>query len=103
MICGSKYAVLGTVNYYVQNEDGGHYITYFFPSPNECLTIHESESKPQWKKPDFDAESVIVALQKIDGKLDWLICTKKLKITIFTHFLFQILMVIQKVAQIVRI
>ena len=69
VICGSKYAVLGTVNYYVQNEDGGHYITYFFPSPNECLTIHESESKPQWKKPDFDAESVIVALQKIDGEM----------------------------------
>ena len=53
------------LNYYIQNEDGGHYITYFFPSPNECLTIHEYESKPQWKKPDFDTETVIVALAKI--------------------------------------
>ena len=64
-LLGFQYAVLGTVNYYIQNEDGGHYITYFFPSPNECLTIHEYESKPQWKKPDFDTETVIVALQKI--------------------------------------
>ena len=64
-LLGFQYAVLGTVNYYIQNEDGGHYITYFFPSPNECLTIHEYESKPQWKKPDFDTETVIVALAKI--------------------------------------
>ena len=68
---GSKYALLGTVNYYVQKEEGGHYITHFFPTQNECLSIHESESRPQWKKPDFDAESVIVALQKIGGNVSF--------------------------------
>ena len=61
---GSEYRCIGTVNYNVENEDGGHYVTYLFPSINECLRIHETDATIQWKRPDFDNETVIVALQR---------------------------------------
>ena len=61
---GSEYRCIGTVNYMVENEDGGHYVTYLFPSINECLRIHETDATIQWKRPDFDNETVIVALQR---------------------------------------
>ena len=62
---GYKYDCLGAVNYFVENDDGGHYITYLFPSAHECLRIHETDAKIQQKKPDFDNETVIVALKQI--------------------------------------
>ena len=62
---GFKYACFGTVSYMLEEEDGGHYVTYLFPSSNECLKIHETEAKCQWRRPDFDTETVLVALQQI--------------------------------------
>lgn len=64
-VFGKRFGVLGVVNYMLDNEDGGHYVTCLFPSQNEILKVHELESKSHWKKPDFDTETVIVALQGI--------------------------------------
>ena len=64
---GHQYRCLGTINYKLDIEEGGHYVTYLFPSNNECTIVHEMEAKTQWKKPDFDTETVIVALKKIDS------------------------------------
>ena len=47
------------MNYKLNIEEGDHYVTYLFPSNYECTTVHEME------KPDFDTETVIVALKKI--------------------------------------
>ena len=49
----------------VENEDGGHYLTYLFPTDTECLRVHETDAKIQWKRPDFDNDTVIVALKQI--------------------------------------
>lgn len=62
------YKVIGTINYMLDNEDGGHYVTYLFPTFDEYLKVHELETKYlQWRKPDFDTETVIVALEKLQG------------------------------------
>ncbi len=73
---GFRFAVLGTVNYKLDNDDGGHYVTYLFPSNSELLKIHEIEHKTIRRKPDFDSDTVVIALQKIgkqfDGKEIWI-------------------------------
>ena len=65
-LLGSQYGCLGTINYKLDSEEGGHYVTNLFPSPNECLKVHELEAKCSWKKPDFDTETVIVVLKRIE-------------------------------------
>lgn len=49
----------------LDNEDGGHYLTYLLSSPSECIKVHETEFKTQWRRPDFDTETVIVALVEL--------------------------------------
>ena len=64
-LLGAEYEVFGTINYMLENEDGGHYITYLFPSAHEVLRVHEIEAKTMPRKPDFDTETVIVALKRV--------------------------------------
>ena len=80
---GFQYACLGTVNYMLEDEDGGHYVTYLFPSPSECLKIHETESKCQWRRPDFDTETVLIAFQQTGN---YLLSTTPLPISIQRYF-----------------
>ena len=58
-LLGSQYGCLGTINYKLDSEEGGHYVTNLFPSSNECLKVHELEAKCSWKKPDFDTETEV--------------------------------------------
>ena len=61
-----QYIVVGTVSYHLDAvEGGGHYITNLLESKHECVQIHETEIKHVRKKPDFDSDTVIVALKKI--------------------------------------
>lgn len=64
---GFKYAVLGTINYLLDSEEGGHYLTYLFcPSGAEIMRIHEGECKSVRRRPDFDSDTFVVALKKVD-------------------------------------
>ncbi|TRY68420.1 hypothetical protein TCAL_02502 [Tigriopus californicus] len=65
-IFGFQYRVIGTVHYDLENLQGGHYVTRIFSDPLECITIHENKIQTERKKPDFDADAVIVALKKIE-------------------------------------
>ena len=62
---GYRYALFGTVNYNLEMEDGGHYVTSLFPNNIECTKIHESEVKTVRRKPDFDVDTVVVALYRV--------------------------------------
>merc|ERR1719414_1261761 len=64
---GHEYSLFGTVNYNLELDEGGHYITYLFPREQDCIRIHETEIKSVRKKPDFDVDTVIVALKKTNS------------------------------------
>merc|ERR1711879_915113 len=53
---GHEYSLFGTVNYNLELDEGGHYITYLFPREEHCIRIHETEIKSVRKKPDFDVD-----------------------------------------------
>jgi len=61
---GHEYLLFGTVDYNLEIDEGGHYITNLFSRNPECIRIHETEIKWVRKKPDFDVDTVIVALKK---------------------------------------
>ena len=68
-VFGFRYALLGTINYKLDSDEGGHYVTNLFPNKNELIRIHETEFKTIKRLPDFDVDTVIVALQKVGEKL----------------------------------
>jgi hypothetical protein len=66
---GFRYAVLGTINYHLEADGGGHYVTSLFPTwgsgaASQCTWLHEDVVRTTKRKPDFDAATVIVALKK---------------------------------------
>eukprot|EP00095_Tigriopus_kingsejongensis_P002733 maker-scaffold226_size249562-snap-gene-1.17 protein:Tk02733 transcript:maker-scaffold226_size249562-snap-gene-1.17-mRNA-1 annotation:"hypothetical protein" len=65
-IFGCEYTVLGTVNYDVANHGGGHFITKLFSGALDLISVHEDIIQTERKKPDFDADAVIVALQRLE-------------------------------------
>jgi len=82
-VFGFRYALLGTVNYKLDSDEGGHYVTNLFPNKNELIRIHETDFKTIKRLPDFDVDTVIVALQKV-GELITILSLK-----IFLIFLSQ--------------
>lgn len=64
-IFGFRYALLGTINYKLDSDDGGHFVTHLFPNKDELIRIHETEWKTIKRIPDFDVDTVVIALQKV--------------------------------------
>ena len=62
---GFQYVVFATVNYNLEMEEGGHYVTNLFPSLTECTKVHEADVRTVRRKPDFDVDTVIVALKRV--------------------------------------
>ena len=62
---GFKYRVVGTVNYNLEHEEGGHYVTYLFSGKVDVTKIHETEVAKRRKMPGFDADAVVLALEKV--------------------------------------
>ncbi len=52
-------------NFNQDSDEGGHYVTNLFPNKNELIQIHETDCKTIKRLPDFDVDTVVVALQKI--------------------------------------
>ena len=85
--------MLGTVSYNLEHGGGGHYLTRLFGSPSlvaaatssqpmskaaqrnvkfdsvldHCVRIHKDEMTAGKRRPDFDVETVIIAMRRMQG------------------------------------
>ena len=64
-VFGFRYSMFGVINYNLELEGGGHYVTNLFPDEIDLVRIHEQNWKSVKRRPDFDCDTVIVALKKV--------------------------------------
>ena len=61
---GTRYDVIGCINYNLEESGGGHYVTKLLPRPDDVWEIHEDSVKNVKRKPDFDSDAFIVCLKR---------------------------------------